>query len=398
MDPRANDNHHSRSGACAGLGRALGLDQEAVIAELLASGLREAAGRGRLAAAAWQLCHDAGGQAKYAVCNAVDSDLRVPNAHFMLERDPQAVVEGLLIAAHAVGAARAVVCLNAGYQEETAALERVMEGVRQDTGLRLGGRPFGISCELSVVPVPSSLVAAEETALIRALEGRQPLPYLRREGDVRGVHGAPTLVQSAETLASVAGVFAVTDAAGRQRENLVVTVFGDVDQARTLEVPSETSVAAAIEQAEGRRLAELKVAAAQVGGPTGAFFAGAGLDLPLGQLVAGGLGSVQVFGSGRCAVGMARDATAYLHQGSCGKCVFCREGSRQVLDILDALAEDRAAADRMELLRELGAAMKTGSICSIGREAAVPVLSALELFAGDFRAHLGGKPCPGVGA
>jgi NADH-quinone oxidoreductase subunit F len=181
----------------------------------------------------------------------------------------------------------------------------------------------------------------------------------------------------------------------------VVTVTGDVARQCTLQVPLGTSMAAVIEQVEGRPLSELDIKAVQFGGPTGRFFAGDGFATPItyedleraGAVM--GSAAIEVFGSGRCAVEMARDATARLHEESCGKCVFCREGTRQLLDILNDISECRADEKRVELLRELGEAMKTGSICDIGRGAALPVLSALELFGEDFKSHLEQKRCAG---
>jgi NADH:ubiquinone oxidoreductase subunit F (NADH-binding) len=137
------------------------------------------------------------------------------------------------------------------------------------------------------------------------------------------------------------------------------------------------------------------------GGPAGPFFAGRGLETPLEPAelektgATMGAGALEVFAGGRCGVDMAIDAMAYLHEESCGKCVFCREGSRQLLDILTGISEGRAGEEQMRLLREIAEAMGAASICSIGQGAALPVLSALELFADDFEAHLAQKRCPG---
>ena len=191
----------------------------------------------------------------------------------------------------------------------------------------------------------------------------------------------------------------------------VVAVFGDVDRPATLEVPSGTTIAAAIELATGGTLGRAGIKAVQFGGPAAPFLAGEALDTIIdpddlrrigcapgwsGASPWAGAG-IEVFAAGRCGVEMARDVTARLHEESCGKCVFCREGTRQLLDLLNDVVDGRADEEQMELLHELGEAMKTGSICSLGWGAALPALSALELFAEDFKAHLEAKRCPGGG-
>lgn len=380
------------------------IEREALISELRATGLRERGGAGLLVAERWQALRDAPGEQRYAVCNAVDGAPHVPTARFLLGSDPEAVIEGLLIAAQAIGATRGVVGVNAGHSEETARLERAIEQVGRRWRLEAGEAGTALPCDLTILELPGSLVSAEETAIIRALESRQPLPYLRGDGEVRGVHGAPTLVETAETLAAVAAVFR-EGAAAPEVSTVVMTVSGDVSRQRTFRVSLGATVASVLEQAEGADLGELRIKAVQLGGPTGRFVAGDCLDKPIafggpeqpdsardrGDIA----GGIEVFGGGRCAVEMARDAIAYLHEESCGKCVFCREGTRQALDILNDIVECRAEAEQVELLVELGEAMKTGSICTLGRRAFIPVSSAMAVFAEDFKSHLDGKCCSG---
>lgn len=408
-----------------GFERVSALGCEAVIQALSSAGLRERGGSGLPVAPRWRAVYDHGADGaeeadKLVVCNAVDGDPLAPVARFVLAAKTGAVLDGLLIAASAVGATSAVICVSADYAEEIAALGDAVERLRQDGRPEQGTGGPSPCCDVRIVEIPAGLVAGEETALIRALEGRQPVPYLRTPGDVGGVHGAPTLIESAETLAAVSAFFGGTAGASVAPDGQaidpstapdsgavsataggkVVTVFGDVTRPLTVEVPAGTTIAGVIEEAEGRSLGELDVKAVQFGGPTGRFLTGDALLTPLahddlervGAVM--GNGSIRVFGGSRCAVEMARNATAYLHEESCGKCGFCREGTRQVVDILDDLTEGRATAEQMDLLLELGRAMKAGSICGIGWGAADPVLSALELFGDDFRSHLEDKRCP----
>jgi NADH-quinone oxidoreductase subunit F len=188
--------HVEECGGYSGLERALRLGPQGVIAELAESGLRGRGGAGYPTASKWQACRDAEGDEKYAVCNAVDADPRTRTARFLLGTDPHSVLEGLLIGAYAVGATRCFVCVNAEYEEEIAPARHALEQMRER-----------VPCEASVEAVAASLVAGEETALLRILEDRQALPYLRPPYPaVRGLHGRPTLVDSAETLANVSAI------------------------------------------------------------------------------------------------------------------------------------------------------------------------------------------------
>jgi NADH:ubiquinone oxidoreductase subunit F (NADH-binding) len=373
------------------LGRVFELTGEAVIAEVRAAGLRERGGAGRPLAERWQAVGDVPGDGKVVICNAVDGDPRSPVARFVLQTNPGAVLEGLLVAAHAVGAVGAVVCLSAEYGDEAAALEKAVSELTS-----------GAACApVRIEKVPASLVSGEETALIRALEGRQALPYLRATGDLAGLGGAPTLVETAEILAAVAALFATPT--GVAAANKVVAVFGDVSNPRVLDLSLGTTIRSALEQAAGGPVDTAAIKAVQFGGPASRFLPRDALETPIDYEdlerlgAAMGWGGIEVFGDGRCGVEMARDVTARLHEESCGKCVFCREGTRQLLDLLNDVVEGRANEEKIELMHELGEAMKTGSICSVGWGAALPALSALELFPGDFTAHLEGKGCPDGG-
>jgi len=365
-------------------GRWAALPPEEIIAQLRGAGLRQRAGRGLLLADRWQALLEAEGE-KHVVCDAIESDSRTDAVGYLLAHKAQAVVEGLMIAVRATGATKAVVCLAEHHDDERARLE--------EAAAALGGGTTVALCE-----VPAGLVAAEETAIIRAIENREPLPYLRPDGDVTGVNGAPTLVEAAETLAAVAAVF--SEEPEVPPETKIVAVFGDVPGGRTLAVPLGTTLGSVVAQVAGEGEAAGAVKAVQFGGPAGPFLSGEALDTPItvADLEAVGAclgsGALEVFGAGRCGVEMAREITARLHEESCGKCVFCREGSRQMLDILGDIVEFRATDEHLELLRELAEAMPRASICSVGQRASLPVLSALELFADDFAAHLSERRCP----
>ncbi len=390
----------------SGLARALESSPAEVIAELRQTGLRGRGGAGYPTALKWQSCHDAEAEEKYAVCNAVDSDPRARTARLLMGGDPHSVLEGLLIGAYAVGAEHCFVCVNGDYGAEIEVLREALLQMRRYGLLGENILESGFSCEIAVKEIAGSLVSGEETALLRALEGRQPLPYLRPPYPATtGLHDMPTLVNSAETLANVSALFQGQPAidcegAAGHAGTKVITLAGEVSRPGTVEVPFGTTLGALVAGSEGVSMDDLHIKAVQFGGPTGMFFAGAGLNTPISyedMEDAGcflGSGTVQVFREGVCAVEMARAALSYVRDESCGKCVACREGTYQIADILHDIAESKGKAEDMELLLELCEALQSGSICGLGKTAAVPLLSSLKLFADDFQAHLDGRPCP----
>lgn len=402
IDPRSL-NDYVATGGYSGLRRALTLGPEGVIAEVRPTGLRGDGGVGHHTAERWQACRAAEGTEKYALCSAVDADPAARTARLLMGGDPHSVLEGLLIGAFAVGAAQAFVCLDAAHQEGITVVQAALAQMRERGLLGEDILGAGFSCEIVVKEVDVSLVTGEETALLRALECRLPLPYLIVEPlSAARLHGRPTPVDSAETLATVSAIFGRNAAAppaaagGAAPGTKVVTVTGAVSRGRTVEVPLGTTMAALLEMAEGRQVCEIGIKAVQFGGPTGAFFAGAALDTPITYEDLAAAGSVmgsatmRVFGGDDCAVEMARDAMAYLRDESCGKCPACREGTHQMAEILDDLSAGRSTPDDLELLLELSEAVKAGSICGLGTAACAPFLSVLGLFRNDFQAHLSG--------
>ena len=271
----------------------------------------------------------------------------------------------------------------------------------------LGSR---LSVEMEVKEVAPAFVSGEETALLRVLEGRQAMAALRPPyPSARGLNGSPTVVNSAETLANVSAILqrgsAWFSAIGTEesRGSKVVTLSGDVAVKATVEVPFGTSLRSLIEEAGGGVLPGKSLKAVRVGGPTGAFAGADALDRTLdyetaqkeGAIV--GSGTIEVFADDACPVRMALDAVSFLQAQSCGKCVFCREGTLQMADILKGIVEQTGTAHDLELLDELAGQMRLGCLCALGKDAPNAVLSTLRLFRDEYDAHLKGKGCPAKG-
>jgi NADH-quinone oxidoreductase subunit F len=407
LDPQSISHYILKGQGYAGLARALAMSRREVIEELKKSGLRGRGGAGYLTADKWQACHDAEGNEKYVICNAVDADPQALTARLILESDPHSVLEGVLIGAYAVGAEKGIICVNA---EHPAAVERLKKALEQmrEYGL-LGSDILGstLSCEIEIKEVPASLVAGEETALLRFLEGKQAMPYIRPPHPVvSGFMGKATLINNLETMANVAAIFQnggewyAASGTEQSKGTKVITLAGDIVRKYTVEVPFGTTLRSVVADIGSGVSNGKDGKAVQFGGPTGAYFSAGSLDIPIdyetvaeaGSTI--GSGTVAVFNGDTCAVEMARDAIAYLHSQSCGKCVFCREGSYQMSDILQDIAEYRGTFQDLDLLVELGEGMREGCICNLGRTASNPVLSSIKLFPPDYDAHIKEKRCP----
>ena len=410
IDPEELDAYVvSASGYC-GLHRALEMDPSQVIEEMRASGLRGRGGAGYGTAEKWAACRSAEGNEKYVVCNGLDADPLASGGRLLLESDPHSVLEGALIAAYAVSAGRCIICVDSTHQ---AASGRVRKALDQLSSHGLLGRNIlgsEFSVEMEVREVAPSFSSGEETALLKVLEGRQAMPYLRPPyPSARGLNGSPTVVNSAETLADVSAILqrgsAWFSAIGTEasKGSKIVTLAGDVTMKATVEVPFGTSLRTLIEEIGGGVLPGKSLKAVRIGGPTGAFVGADALDRALdyetaekdGTII--GSGTIEVFADDSCPVEMAFDAVSFLQAQSCGKCVFCREGTLQMADILKSIVEQTGTAQDLELLGELAGQMRVGCLCSLGKDAPNAVLSTMTLFGDEYDAHLKGKGCAAKG-
>jgi len=403
-----NIDHYMLNGkGFSGLAKALDMSPAEVISELRNAGLRGKGGGGYITADKWQTCHNAPGIEKYVVCNAVDDDPDSQTARLLLESDPFSVLEGMLIAAYTVGASQCYLCINS---RNPGAVERVTKALVQLAENNLVGENIldsVFSCNISIDKEVDSLVSGEETTLIRSIEGKQPLPYLRAvDLAVSGIEGKPTLVNNLETLACVSAIFQNSAEwyAGSGTEESpgakVITISGDAAHKYTVEVPFGTTLDSIVNDIGEGTSSGKDLKAVRFGGPTGRFFDVDSLNTRIdfesmkeaGSIL--GSGVVRVYDSGNCAVETTLDLINYLHNQSCGKCVFCREGSLQIFEILKDISENNSRPGDLDLVLELCEAMKEGSICGLGTNIPNPILSSINLFDSDYEAHIQSKKCP----
>ncbi len=384
-------------GGYRGLGRALKTGPGEVVSEVGRSGLRGRGGAGFPVADKWRACRNAPGREKVVICNAAEGDPEAVTARVLLESDPHGVLEGMLIGAYAVGAARGYIYVNPGYG---LALERVGRALAQMEAWGLLGEGIldsGFSFRAEVAVGAAGPLSGEETAILGLLEGGAAVPRPRPPyPSTAGLEGSPTLIQNAETWAHVSAVFEKGAAwyAGfgteQSRGTKVFCVSGRVERPAPVEVPLGTTLRRIVYDMAGGVQGGEEFKAAQIGGPAGGFLAAEDLDLPLDyEHLAGagcslGSGGLRIAGGDARAVQLAGDALRAIHAESCGRCVFGREGARQLSEILADIAQGKGTRRHLDFLVELGEGMKQGALCGMGRSAPDPVLTTLRRFRGEY--------------
>jgi NADH-quinone oxidoreductase subunit F len=405
IDPEDINDYISRAGGYSGLARVLRLAPAEVIHQMKKSGLRDAINGGDLAAEKWQACHEAERSPKYVICNALDFNPHAMTGRLLLEGDPHSVIEGVLIAAYAIGASQCIIAVDNRYGPAIRRLEKALKQVREYSlsGRHILGADFSV--EIQVQELASSLVMAEDTALLSALDGRPAMPYvLPPFPSSGGLRNQPSLIHNIETFARVTSIFQDSSdrsSAGETDIRLnthIVTLTGAVVHPYTVEVPSGASLRDLVENVGGAPPGRTPKAV-QLGGPAGTFYNLESEDITVDLAALQQPGAVsdpatlEVFPVGLCPVEIARAALSFLHDQSCGKCVFCREGAYQMAAILEEISHNRGKPEDLDLLRELGEQMKLGSLCSLGKAAPDPVLSSLNLFKDDYLNHINEKRC-----
>ncbi|HEX9736997.1 MAG TPA: NADH-ubiquinone oxidoreductase-F iron-sulfur binding region domain-containing protein [Thermoanaerobaculia bacterium] len=406
IDPRSLDDYRARDGYRAFESCLRSSSPADVIAALDAAGLRGRGGAGFPTARKWALAL-AQPRPKYVVCNGDEGDPGAFMDRLVLESDPHRVVEGLAIAAWAVGAEEGFFYVRAEYPQ---AVRQVREALRQaaDAGL-LGDDVLGTGfrLRLEVREGAGAFVCGEETALIASLEGRRGMPRLRPPYPVEhGYRGRPTVINNVETLACVpwilrhgAAAFAAHGTA-TSKGTKVFALAGKVRHGGLVEVPMGLTLRRIVDDLGGGVPHGRRLKAVQIGGPSGGCVPASLLDTPVDYeaLAAAGAimgsGGLVVLDERDCMVDVARYFLRFTRQESCGKCTFCRVGTQRMLEILDRLCTGEARPDELDKLEELADRVSRTSLCGLGQNAPNPVLSALRHFRGEFEAHLHERRCP----
>jgi NADH:ubiquinone oxidoreductase subunit F (NADH-binding)/(2Fe-2S) ferredoxin len=405
IDPR-NINQYIAKKGYSGLAKALGMTPEEVIEEVSKSGLRGRGGAGFPTSDKLRSCHDAPGREKFVICNASEGDPGSFTARALLESDPHAVLEGMLIVAYAVGSGHGIIYINPEYSLALKILETALKQM-EDCGL-LGKSIMDsdFSFRIEVRPGGGTFVCGEETSLLNSLEGKRGMTFARPPyPETSGLQGKPTAINNIETFAHLSAIMLngpeSYSAYGSEKSKgtKLFTLAGNVMNPGLIEVPMGTTLRSIIFDIGGGIPDSKDFKAVQTGGPTGGWLSAEFLDTPSDyeDLIAAGSimgsGSLIVADNTACAVDLARQCLSFIETESCGKCVFGREGTMQLAEILTDLTEGRGKSKDIELLVDLGEAMKIGAFCSFGKTSPNPVLTTIRDFRDEYQMHARDKQC-----
>jgi len=380
-----------RRGAYRAWEAARGRPPEEIVAAVAASGLCGRGGAGFPAGAKWQAVRAAAGAPRYVVANADEGEPVTFKDRPILERDPHLLLEGMRIAAHAVGASIGIVYLRYEYPEAEGILNRAVAEARA-AGI------LGPAFDVFVRRGAGAYVCGEETSLLESLEGKKPFPRDKPPyPTTSGLFGKPTLVQNVETLAAVPRLLHLGPEAWKARQPKIYSLAGDVARPGNYELPLGSTLRRLLAAAGGVVGGEL--AWFTLGGLSGGLLGPSDLDLPLdyaaprerGAML--GSGGILVGSSRRCPVDLALAAAEFFRHESCGKCFPCRIGTERTAARLGALAAGRATSAAIDELEEIGAAMARTSACGLGQAAPAVVQGLLARFGPAVEAHLAGR-CP----
>ncbi|MGY4707841.1 NADH-quinone oxidoreductase subunit NuoF [Candidatus Bipolaricaulota sp. J31] len=383
------------------------MSPEEVIAELKRSGLRGRGGAGFPTGLKWEFVRRAHGSPKYVICNADEGDPGAFMDRAILEGDPHSVLEGMTIAAYAVGAERGFVYVRAEYPLAVERLRTAISQARRYGLLGEGILETGFSFDVEIRVGAGAFVCGEETALIASIEGRRGEPRPRPPYPAQcGLFGKPTLINNVETFANVRHIIAKgadwfsSIGTERSKGTKVFALAGQVRNTGLVEVPMGITLRELVYEIGGGSPNGKRVKAVQIGGPSGGCLPESLLHLPVdyesltehGAIM--GSGGIIVLDESACMVNVSKFFLEFTSQESCGKCTPCRVGTRLMLEIMERIVRGEGTEEDLAKLEELGEAVKASALCGLGQTAPNPVLSSLRYFRDEFLAHIRDKSCP----
>ena len=382
------------------------MSPEDVIEEIKVSGLRGRGGAGFPTWFKWNAAYQSQGKEKYLVCNADEGDPGAFMDRSVLEGDPHSLIEGMIIGGYAMGASEGVIYCRAEYPLAIKRLEIAMEQVRSKgfLGKNIFGSSF--SFDIRIKAGAGAFVCGEETALIASLEGERGMPRLKPPFPAqKGYWEKPTDINNVETLANVPWIIynggAAFGAMGTEKSKgtKVFALAGKIKKGGLVEVPMGLTLKDVIFDIGGGIKNDRQFKAVQMGGPSGGCIPADLIDTPVtyedinktGAIV--GSGGMIVMDEDTCMVDMARYFLNFTSDESCGKCNYCRIGTKRMLEILERITEGEGKEGDIELLEELANKIKDGSLCGLGQTAPNPVLTTIKYFRNEYEDHIYNKKC-----
>ena len=412
IDPESIDSYRACDGYRAiakilGADGGPGMSPEEVIEEVKKSGLAGRGGAGFPTWFKWNAARSAKGDEKYLICNADEGDPGAFMDRAVIESDPHSLIEGMLVAAYAIGASRAFVYVRAEYP---LAIVRLEKAIKDATAANLLGDNIlgsGFSCRLRIKAGAGAFVCGEETALIESLEGSRGMPRLKPPFPAeKGFTDKPSNINNVETFANVAWIIlnggAAFSAMGTEgsKGTKVFALTGKIRRGGLVEVPMGLTLRDVIFGIGGGVRDGRSFKAVQMGGPSGGCIPESLLDTPIDYKALAATGAIMgsggmvVMDDSTCMVNMARFFLDFTAKESCGKCVHCRIGTKRLHETLVRITEGKGREGDVELLEELCKGIKDGALCGLGQTAPNPVLTTIRYFRDEYDAHIREKRCP----
>ena len=385
----------------------LDLTPEQVVDEMKKSGLRGRGGGGFPTGMKWGFCQKSPGPKKYIICNADEGDPGAFMDRSLLEGDPHAVLEGMIIGAYAIGSDEGYIYCRAEYP---LAIQRLTQAIAQaEAAGLLGDNIMGtkFSCHIHIKQGAGAFVCGEETALMASIEGRRGMPRPRPPFPaVKGLWEKPSNINNVETFGNVPYIFRVGAeeyakyGTEKSKGTKVFALTGKIANTGLAEVPMGITMREIIFDIGGGIAGGKKFKAVQIGGPSGGCLPESLLDTPIDydSLISAGAimgsGGLVVMDEESCMVDVAKFFLTFTQSESCGKCTPCREGTKRMLEILTDITEGRGKEGDIERLQDLATHIKAGALCALGQTAPNPVLSTIRFFRDEYEAHIREHRCP----
>ncbi|MDY7019342.1 MAG: NADH-quinone oxidoreductase subunit NuoF [Chloroflexota bacterium] len=408
IDPTNIDDYIASDGYEALQKALFEMDPEKVINEVKLSGLRGLGGAGFPTGRKWEACRRAHGDEKYIICNADEGDPGAFQDRSVLEGDPHSIMEGMIIAGYAVGARKGYIYVRAEYPLAVEGLETAIAQAKEKGILGENILDSNFSFDLEIFQGAGAFVCGESTALTLSIEGNRgmPLPLPRPRTTEEGLWSKPTVLNNVKTFANIRWIinkgadWFASIGTDKSKGTAIFSLTGKLENCGLIEVPMGITLREIIFDIGAGIPGGKAFKAVQTGGPSGGCLAANMLDTPVdfdslataGSIM--GSGGMVVADEDTCMVDLARYFLDFTQKESCGQCSLCRLGSPQMLEILNTITEGKGKIEDIELLMELGEAIKTGSICGLGKTVPNPVLTTLRYFREEYEAHILEKKCP----
>lgn len=403
VDPEDIDQYLALDGY-QGFMNAVKMSPDGVIGVVRQAGLRGRGGAGFPTFKKWTVCRNSPGEQKYLICNADEGDPGAFMNRSLIESDPHALLEGMLIAGYAIGASKGVIYIRAEYP---LAIERLKKAIGQMREYGLLGNNIldsKFSFDIKIKEGAGAFVCGEETALIGSIEGKRGMPRSRPPFPaISGLYGCPTIINNVETLGTLPNI--LRNGAewytkfGKEgnRGTKTFSLVGKVRRPGLIEVQLGTALREIIFDIGGGVQKNFK--AIQTGGPSGGCLSEEFLDLPVDYESLASVGSIMgsggliVMDDDTCIVDVARYFLDFTQKESCGKCVPCRVGTRHMVELLDKITHGEGTPEDLMALRTLGDTIKKGALCGLGQTAPNPVLTTLRYFRNEYLEHIKDNRC-----